>query len=369
MNSKEIQFLSELTIIIPTYNRPLALERTIEYWRDLPVTVHILDGSEKPYFADGLQFETKNIYYYSFPSERETWQENWGRRLEFGTSKMTSKFSALCCDDDVFTLSGLNIAFNLLNSEEIDVVAGKAGEYLIQNGFVEWVHKYPKWQYQEEQQSSNIYERLMFQGGTHGFYAIYRSEKLIKVHRLGHMYRFPVPIWHEMLVITLIKVFCRIKFIDDIFWLKHGIAYPAARPIKFAQLFWDKQFVNHKRDFIDGLFKGIEIAEPTFSKNEIDNLVTTFTSRYKRPRWSTRVVHKVKVQILRTLGVLPPIIRKLIFACLSVNLQRRIGNSKFEVNFKPVIPLSDSDFKDDSLKNWERILLMPREELRLRANI
>jgi len=40
---EQVALLSELTIIIPTCNRPLALERSIEYWRDLPVTVHILD--------------------------------------------------------------------------------------------------------------------------------------------------------------------------------------------------------------------------------------------------------------------------------------------------------------------------------------
>ena len=369
MTPEEVALLSELTIIIPTYNRPLALERTIEYWRDLPVTVFILDGSDNPHFINGLQVGTENIFYYSFPTEHETWQENWGRRLKFGTGKMTTKFAALCCDDDVFTVSGLIKALNLLNLEKIDVVAGKAGEYLVQNGCVEWVHKYPKWRFQETQQSSNIYERLMFQGGTHGFYAIYRSEKLINVHSLGHMCSFPVPIWHEMLVITLIKVFCRIKFIDDIFWLKHGVPFPAARPIKFAQLFWDKQFVNHKQNFIEILSKSIEISDPTLSKKEVESLVTAFVARYKKPQLSTRIVHRSKVWTLKTLSKLPQSIRKLLFACLSVNLKRRIGNSRFEVNYKPLISLSVTDLNESSLRSWERILLMPREELRLRANI
>ena len=53
MTSEESELLAHLTLVIPTYNRPLELERVIEYWRDTPVTVHILDGSDKPWFALG----------------------------------------------------------------------------------------------------------------------------------------------------------------------------------------------------------------------------------------------------------------------------------------------------------------------------
>jgi hypothetical protein len=58
---EEIELLSELTIVIPTYNRPLELERSIEYWRDTPVTVHILDGSEEPWFSLGSLKGASNI--------------------------------------------------------------------------------------------------------------------------------------------------------------------------------------------------------------------------------------------------------------------------------------------------------------------
>ena len=48
MTLEEIKLLSELSIMIPTFNRPLDLERVIEYWRDIPVAVQNKDGFEKP---------------------------------------------------------------------------------------------------------------------------------------------------------------------------------------------------------------------------------------------------------------------------------------------------------------------------------
>ena len=131
MTPEEIELLSELTIIIPTYNRPLELEKSIEYWRDLPVTVHILDGSERSWFLEGCQPDTNSIFYHSFkPTDESPW-ENWGRRLKFGTHLTTTRFTALCSDDDVYTTSGLTQALAMLNSESLDAVAGKAGEYRI----------------------------------------------------------------------------------------------------------------------------------------------------------------------------------------------------------------------------------------------
>ena len=67
MTPEEIELLSELTIVIPTYNRPLELERSIEYWRDTPVTVHILDGSDKPWFPVGDILETSKLFYHHLP--------------------------------------------------------------------------------------------------------------------------------------------------------------------------------------------------------------------------------------------------------------------------------------------------------------
>ena len=368
MTPEEIELLSELTIIIPTYNRPLELERTIEYWRDLPVTVHILDGSEKPWFVEGCQPGTKSIFYHSFQPRDESPTENWGRRLKFGTNLMTTRFAALCCDDDVYTASGLSRALAMLNSESFDAVAGNAGEYRTEGGCIKWVHKYPELKDEPAKGSSNIGERLMFRDGTQAFYGVFLSEKLKLIHDIGNSYSFPVPIWHE-LISTLIRIFCRIKFVGELFWLKNAINYPMARPIKFAPLFWDNNFCEHREKFIEAMSKSLLLADPAMTEDVTFELITNFKNQFAKPRKYKKTVVKLKAQMLRSIGKLPEFAREAMFACLPSGLKKRLGNSNFEVNFKPVVLLSEQDLMNDSLKKWEKILLMPREELRLRANI
>ena len=165
------------------------------------------------------------------------------------------------------------------------------------------------------------------------------------------------------------KVFCRIKFIDDLLWLKYGINNPESCPIKFASLFWDAKFAEHKKKFIDGLSKAIEVAEPNMPLEERSALVAAFSAQYRKPRKSKKAMVNLKANLLKILGSFPKALRELIFSCLLNNLKKRLRNSNFQVNYAPVFQLSEEDLMSSSLKNWERILLMPREELRLRANI
>ena len=129
---EEVELLSELTIVIPTYNRPLELERAIEYWRDRPVTVHILDGSPNQLFGPGqiVSSEAK-IYYHSVPSVLdEKFMENYARRLIKGMSLIETAYASLLADDDYFPISGLLMGLKVLASEKkIDAVIGKCALY------------------------------------------------------------------------------------------------------------------------------------------------------------------------------------------------------------------------------------------------
>ncbi len=369
MTPEGIELLSELTIVIPTYNRPLALERSIEYWRDTPVTVHILDGSERAFFTVGLQPGTSQIFYHSFPQISETATDNWGRRLKFGTSLIESRFGALCCDDDVFTVSGLLIALNYLSDGTVESVIGKTSEYLLQGKDINWTQKYSHWKDEKLQKSDVLSERLMFDSGAHAFYGIFKSGCLKKIHNIGHSYSFPVPVWHSMLVITLIKVFCRIKYVDNLLWLKCAVNRPESRPIKFAQLFWDEQFSEYREKFLNSIGRALQVAEPSLTINETNNIIRSYRTQFTKPKKRRRVEVRLKAQLLLAISKLPKYFREIIFAALPGSIKKRVGNSNFTVNFRPNVLLLERDLIDDSLQNWERILLMPREELRLRADI
>jgi len=309
------------------------------------------------------------FFYHSFPNDNETAMENWGRRLNFGTSLMKTKFSALCCDDDVFTLNGLIKALNLIDGGIVDAVDGKTGEYLVQETRIDWTHKYSRWRDEPPRRSTEIGERLTFDRGAHAFYAIYKSEKLWSIHSISHLHNFPVPVWHSMLVQVVTRIFCRVKFIDDLFWLKCGINHPESRPIKFAQLFWDEKFSEYKEKFLDGMTRALQLAEPTMTEEERSNLTSTYASQFTKPKRSKKVLVQAKAHLLRVIGRLPKSVRLMIFSSLPKRLKIRIGSSEFQVNYTPVVQLLQQDLNNESLVKWENVLMLPREELRLRANI
>ena len=139
MTPEEVALLSELTIIIPTYNRPLELERAIEYWRDTPVTVHILDGSEKPWFPIGVFLGTNTISYNHLPQNMgESSADNYSRRIALATELPKTNYSALCSDDDFFTIPGLVFAIQALKNDKSDVVIGRCAQNLFREENFEW---------------------------------------------------------------------------------------------------------------------------------------------------------------------------------------------------------------------------------------
>ena len=77
----------------------------------------------------------------------------------------------------------------------------------------------------------------------------------------------------------------------------------------------------------------------------------------------------IKKYFLIMLSKLPNRIRRILFACLSKSLKSRLGDPEFRYNFSPrrIIDYRSVDLK--SASRLEKVLLMPCEELRLRANI
>ena len=131
MTPEEIDLLSELTIVIPTCEKPENLERAIEYWRVTPVTVHIVDGSKTPWFPIGKLLDVPTISYHHIPPENnEGIWGNYCRRMRYGAVLPTTKYSALCADDDAFTISGLCAILNAFENDlTVDAMIGRAAVF------------------------------------------------------------------------------------------------------------------------------------------------------------------------------------------------------------------------------------------------
>ena len=97
--------MKDLTIIIPSYNRPKDLERQILFWDNTDATVIILDGSTTPLLTKHKL--PSNITYYHLPI-------SFAKRLAFSRSLIKTKFVVMLADDELYLPSALNSSIKFL---------------------------------------------------------------------------------------------------------------------------------------------------------------------------------------------------------------------------------------------------------------
>jgi len=369
MTPKEIELLSELTIIIPTYNRPLELERVIEYWRDTPVTVLILDGSPKPCFKIGaIVSGSAKISYHSLPTKpNEKFMENYSLRVNEGMSLIKSRYAALLADDDYFTLHGLCKSLELLSSnDKIDAVIGKCATYCFYGSKIEWKKKYLNWIPNELLKDESLAIRIKNDVGKYViYYGILRSEKLKEIHNRANQFVFSDFRINELLAHHLGLAYCRTEVIDEYLWVRQKalIKNPSYshkirlsdpnEQVVLAEIFqaaithiepsvsaerksnWTMQKVNliEERLKADDLKYRSEVVPKRVKNLELATKKLAMNLFLKTPRWLQSFL----------LGFVP---------------HRFVGSVKGE---------QPPEF--ESRNELERLLTMPREELRLRANI
>ena len=380
MTPEEVALLSELTIIIPTYNRPLELERAIEYWRDTPVTVHILDGSEKPWFPIGVFSGTNTISYNHVPQNiGESSAGNYSRRIALATELAKTNYSALCSDDDFFTIPGLVFAIQALKNDKSDVVIGRCAQYLFREENFEWKRINWDWRSDELSLSSDIWDRFASNSKGSTYYGIYKTPDWKKIRLSSVEYKFSHVGAIENISNFLTKRALRVLVIDSCLWITN---YP------------DKKYSNLKVKKVLEKFSNW-LNDPR-NKKEVETLLSVLESGFKkflpqdkshlsrfmvknflvdkgapaRPSFSQRIRTNFGIAALKVMSSLPESIRTTAFSLLSKKWKKVLRTPDFVDSRTPVMDIDRDDAElAEAIQNWERILMMPREELRLRANI
>jgi glycosyltransferase domain-containing protein len=108
--------MHELTLVIPTYNRPEHLARLLEYYREKTSlsSVLILDSSEPDISARNARLASEygeRFRHVIFPSTLP-----FASKLKEGLGLVGTPYCAFCADDDVIFLSGLGDALDYLRA-------------------------------------------------------------------------------------------------------------------------------------------------------------------------------------------------------------------------------------------------------------
>ena len=380
MTPEEIELLSELTIIIPTYNRPLELERAIEYWRDLPVTVHILDGSEKPWFPLGVASIVNSIsYHHIAPNVGEKSTDNYARRLRLSTELARTKYSALCSDDDLFTIRGLVNAIQALDSDKADVVIGKCIQYLLRENFFEWKRINWDWRSDALSLSRDIWDHFASNSKGSTYYGIYKTPDWKKIRLSSVECKFSHVGAVENISNFLTKRALRVLVIESYLWITNypDKKYPNLKVKKVLQKFsiWLNDPLNKQE--VETFLSVLESGFKKFLPQDKSHLSRFMAKSFlvdkgvpKRLSFSQRIRARLSLVVLSVLSTLPKFIRQTVFSLLSKKWRKILRTPDFVDSRTPVMDIDGDDPElSEAIRNWERILMMPREELRLRTNI
>ena len=107
--------LSELTLIMPTFNRQNYAMRQMYFWSGSPVTLHVLDGSDTLIKEETLEKFENNVKYHHMPC---TYEERFGRAVDL----IDTQYVDALCDDEFFIPSALEKCIEFLKDNE-DFVA------------------------------------------------------------------------------------------------------------------------------------------------------------------------------------------------------------------------------------------------------
>ena len=366
MTPEEIELLSELTIIIPTYNRPLELERAIEYWRDTPVTVHILDGSEKPWFPLGPIKSASTVTYHHISAEKDQDpMESIRQRILYGSKLPITKFSAFGCDDDFYTISGLIESLVILESEpKIDAVAGRVLTYERKRNIF-WHHKYVPRFNRTDLEVDSI-EKKLATGSSWFLYAVCRTEIwkiFLKTCYEGKNFTKANFNAHEWMLYILSKAMFRTRYFDAIQQVRQDtiIGKNKGPEVPWGEFICDERNADYLDEITKQLAKGFN--EVTLESEHTRNL--ELSCEQMRIEQEKALRAKTTQQKSRTFK---SILGNILFFFLpSLNI---FSDRPRRLKYLWRIPKYQySAEQQKEVEEIEKLLLKPREELRLRANI
>lgn len=252
--------LKDLTIIIPTYQRPEFVLRQHVYWRDSDAQVLILDGSPQAMYIPA-SLQAPNIRYLhsgmSFPE-----------RLSTAGRHITSKYCAMLGDDEFFAFSGLRAALQRMESDpSVLGCVGRClyffvdqGRFLMKDAYREWT----PFSESATNQSARMDEDLPPNKTHMAHYAVMRSGEWARIMQDAYRQPFSCAYVYERLVNLQRALLGRTEILEDLLWFRsmenRNISINVAGSPDFLVWALDPKYasevIHYRRIATDLLLKG-----------------------------------------------------------------------------------------------------------------
>jgi len=95
----------DLTLVIPTHNRPKRLRRILEYYSEIEIRIMICDSSKDKFPKKYLGKNVKHFHYKNWP---------YSKKLSNCIKKVKTKYLLICADDDFIIPSAIKKCIDFL---------------------------------------------------------------------------------------------------------------------------------------------------------------------------------------------------------------------------------------------------------------
>ena len=364
--------LSEVTLVIPAYNRPAYLERQIDYWSRTDIHLCILDGSTKSAPQSLIERMGKNVHYQHLPI-------GFNERLVLACDLVQTKYVALLGDDELYSVQGLKDCIETLESESrLVACVGRAMFFYHRDGAI-----YGDQVYEQNSTLNGAFDndivrlKESFKNGNpehapYLLYGVFRTPDWRRVVRVsygrwyssGYVYELAFQIFGTLLGPAAI--------VDSLVWLRSG-ENPAMssaavnRKIPMGEWGSDPQYSNERVDFVDRIVFE-KVKDATCTQSEIKEVVTQVVKEFTA--YSLHKPKRLKAkwhQILYFLNSLTP---KFIKQILKRNMTPTIGkllDYRGRSMSEALLLMESRGIKFDSseMKELEKFLLGFHRELGL----
>lgn len=253
--------LSELTVVIISYQRQDFLARNMLYWSGMLPTVIVVDGTERPIMSKVLEQMASNIHYYWMHTKYED-------RLRSVIPLIKTKYVVQLSDDEYFLPTGLQRCMDVLESER-DVIAcvGRCMNFWPTKKGTTVSHRYMNWPSILQDSAQERMEAKMFNLGALTIYGVMRRDPWINCIRLITEKAFSCCYVTEHLFELFSAYQGKSRVIDVLSWFRSGENHPKSfkgwnRDYHFEHWYRKQQNADEINTMFDILRKNVLLVTP-----------------------------------------------------------------------------------------------------------
>jgi glycosyltransferase domain-containing protein len=281
--------MENLTIIIPSKNRPFFLRRSTNYWNNYNFPVIIVDGSDETQKKWMDENSNRNIQYLykktPFPD-----------RLNYAAKLIKTKYCILLSDDEFFCISVLKKCINFLESNnEYVAVNGCAIGFFYNFNKLMGKKKYPEWIKRsriETDPKERIISHMKNYANPLGV-SVTKSDIFEKCAELYANNEFPIFAQLELQMNLILSFVGKSKTLDELMYFRsmeedspsiHRVIknhIPSLNLKNTIDRFWyEPQFEKQKIKFINVMSSLLKNLKPNYSLDYCRNALTSSIELY-----------------------------------------------------------------------------------------